>query len=699
MGETNFEYLFKPRSVAVIGASNKEGKIGYSVLKGLISGNYQGKIYPVNVNESEVQGLKAYKSISDVPDDNIDIAVFAIPAKFCIKVAEECGQKGVRFGAVITSGFSEVGNVEAERGLVEVANRYGMRIIGPNIMGVLSNPVKCNASFCPVLPYPGKIALISQSGAMAVAADMKAWLEKIGFSYLISVGNMADVQFDELIDYLDTDPDVDAISLYIEGLKDGRNFMKAARRCRKPIVALKGGVSARGVQAAASHTGSLAGIGKVFEAAIKQCGILKADNLDMLFARSKALAAQPAPSGDNILIITNGGGVGVLATDALELYGIPLKAAPEDVQQEMRKYMPSFGSLGNPIDMTGMAAAQTYGDAVRAALEQDWVDALIVLYSQPATTDPVEIFDAVAQAIEDSKVTTKPVVVGLVGGKRCNEAVVKLTQQGIPSYDSVEVAANAMAALCEFTRFEQFQNAEFVPYTDVDKDTVRKLIDHVRAEGKGALNELESKEAMAAYGLDVVTTRLAKTEDEAVKLAGQIGYPVVMKIVSPDILHKSDADGVKVGIKDEAKLRATYSEIIQNARRYNSTAEILGIAIQEMAPVGTEVIVGSTTDSAFGPVMMFGLGGIFVEVLKDVVFRVAPVSQETALKMMEEIKSYPILTGIRGESPRDVAVMAEMISRMSQLVYDFDEIKESDANPIFLYQKGGKIVDARIILK
>ncbi len=693
--------LFKPRSIIVIGASSLPGKIGYSVVNNLLKGGYPGEIFPVNLKESNILGIKAYKSVLDIPKHEIDLAILAIPARFCVNAVRECGKMGTKFAVVISAGFAEADNLALEEELVTMASKYGMRIVGPNVVGILSNPSKCNASFAPCLPYSGKIALISQSGAMIVAVDAKSWVESIGISYLVSIGNMSDVQIDEVIDYFNTDSDVETIAIYIEGLKDGRAFMKAAERCTKPIIVLKAGVSMRGAAAAASHTGSMAVGNEMFDAAMKQCGVVKARSLSALFYRSKALAIQPPLRGDNLLVITNGGGAGVLTADASELNGISLNEADETLQRDMQKYMPPFGSSKNPIDLTGMATASTYHDAMKTALLHDWVDGVIVLYSITSTTSPLAMAEAIVKSIRDSEVTDKPVVAAFLGGAECRIAITSLIENSVPAYDGIEVAVNAMAALHELAQAGDSNILSYKPYTDVNKKKVRESLNSIIAEGRKELNELESKEILSAYRLPVVETFLAKDKDEAVSLANNIGYPVVMKISSPQILHKTDAGGVKVGVSNEREVRETYNLLVNNARKYNAKAIVQGVAIQKMAKAGTEIIIGSICDRVFGSMVMFGLGGIFVELLKDIVFRIAPVSKEKAIEMIRETRACPIFEGLRGQIPRDIDAVAESISRLSQLVYDFDEIKEIDANPVFMYQQqlGCIVVDARIILK
>jgi acetate---CoA ligase (ADP-forming) len=611
-------------------------------------------------------------------------------------------KKGVKGIIIITSGFSEVGNRDLEEKVVETAHKYNMRVLGPNIVGVLSNSDKMNASFAPSLPLPGKAALVSQSGALLIAIGASSFTRRVGFDKLISIGNMSDVDFADSISYLDADPDTACISLYIEGIRDGRYFMEASRKCHKPIVAIKSGVSSHGAAAAASHTGSLAGAAKVYGAAFEQAGVVQASDLDNLFDRTVALSLQPPMLGDNMLIITNGGGVGVLATDAAEHFGLPLKFAPKDLQDELKKHMPEFGSAKNPVDMTGMADIDWYMPSVRAAFAHPWVHGLAVLYCETSFTDPEKIARGIKQSWEDSGMKEKPLVVSMVGGVNTDKAIAWLLENGVPAYASPEKAINAMASLREYAVIKKNIAETMVALTNTNQKEALDIIKKAREDGRDALTEIEAKQVFAAYGMPITSTYLAKSEDEAVKLANKMGYPVVMKIVSPEILHKSDAGGVKVNIKDELAVRDAYQTILKNAKAYKADANIHGIAIQEMAPWGTEVILGSINDPTFGPTVMFGLGGIFVEVLKDVTFRVAPVSIAQAKDMIGEIRGAPILAGVRGEAPRDIDAMADTVSRYSKMIEDLKaEISESDANPVLVYEqgKGIKVVDARIILK
>ncbi len=690
--------LFEPQSIAVIGASRKEGSIGYMVVKGLIDSKFAGKIYPVNPNADEILDLKCYKAATEIGAP-IDLAILTVPAQFAIAATEDAGLAGTKVVAVITSGFSEVGRRDLEEQLVDTARRHKMGLVGPNIVGILNNPAKANASFAPYLPYPGSIALVSQSGALLIALDGMTWINKIGISHMISIGNMADLDMADFIDALNQDPYTTAISLYVEGLKDGRKFLKSAQSSQKPIIAIKAGVSQRGELATASHTGSLAGSSQVYGAAFKQFGINSARDLDDLFVRSIALSMMKPLMGDRVVVITNGGGAGVLATDAAERYGVPLTDPPQELKDAFRKWMPDFGSPRNPVDMTGMAARPHYSGACLDALKHPWTDGAAILYCETAVTDPQDIAEGIYQAYQDGG-ATKPVVVSLIGGERCLKAGEWLKQKGVPCYFDPAEAMSALGALREYGRYlERKEAAVFSSYADVDKAKVRSVLDTAKAEGRTALMEIEAAAVFRAYGLPLAESILAGDQEEAVQAAEKLGYPVVLKIASPDILHKTDAKGVKVDISNPAEVRTAFTEILANAKAYKAEAKIAGILVQEMAPKGgTEVIFGAIKDAAFEQTIMFGLGGIFVEVLKDVTFRIAPISANEAKSMVMEINAYPIIKGARGEKPRDQEALADALSRLSQLTIDFPEIKELDANPVLLYQKGMIVVDARIIL-
>ncbi|MEA2071508.1 MAG: acetate--CoA ligase family protein [Asgard group archaeon] len=694
--------MFRPKSIAVIGASAKPGKIGYEVMDNIISYGFEGEIYPINFKETEILGRKVYKKIGDVPDD-VDFAIIAIPAKYVPSVFEECGKKGVKTAAIITSGFGEVGDFEAEEKLVEIAKKYDMAFIGPNIFGIVYPPANLNASFGPANVKPGKIAFITQSGALGIALMGWTITNKIGLSSIISVGNKAQIGESELLaNYLEDDPNTKAILMYIEGLVDGRQSMKIFKKVgmKKPIIALKSGRSQRGAQAAASHTGSLAGSDKIYSAAFEQNGVLRALNAAEAFDWARCITNNPPPKGDKTVIITNGGGVGVLATDACEDYDIELYDDQEKLHELFMKpeIMPDFGSTRNPIDITGQGGEMAYKLALKTALKSKEIDSIVLLYCQTATTNPDLLADYIIEEINKSQ-KTKPFIFSGIGGEAVEEMIDKLNEHDIPAYDLPENAISSLGALYRWSRFVKHQKSigKIKPLELPVKD-IQKIIDKVRSENRVQMLEHEAKEIFKLCKLNVPPFALAKTQKEAVKYAEEIGYPIVMKIVSEDIIHKSDAGGVVVGIENKAEVKDAFDEIMKNAKAYKDDANIRGIFISKMVPNATEVIVGVIRDPTFGPVIMFGLGGIFVEILKDVIFRVAPITKDQAREMIDNIKTKDLLYGARGTTPADIESLQNTIYTVSQLVTQIDEIKELDINPLFAMEKGASVVDARITL-
>ncbi len=518
MNHEDMNKLLKPKSIAVVGASATPGKIGYTVLENLQKSGYQGPVYPINPSATEILGMKCYATLADVPG-SIDAAVMCVPVKLVNACAEDCGKKGVKGLIVITSGFSEVGRKDLEDELIATAKKYNMRVLGPNIVGTLSNSDKMNASFAPFLPLDGKATLVTQSGALLIAMDAATYTRRVGFDKMVSIGNMCDVDIADIIDWLNDDPNSTCTSLYIEGLKDGRKFIKSGRASTKPIIALKSGVSAHGAAAAASHTGSLAGAAKVYGSAFKQAGVIQASDLDNLFDRTLALSLMPPLKGENLLVITNGGGVGVLATDAAERYGIPMKFAPKDVQDEMKKHMPEFGSAKNPVDLTGMAGTEWYAESVKFAISHAWVEGLIVLYCETAMTNPLEIAKGIKKAIDEAGQKDKPVTVSFVGGEKSAAAMAWLVENGVPAYGAPDLAVNAMAALREYALLRETAKEPSYKPNEAARKAAMKIISAARADGRGALTEIEAKQVFIAYDLPVTITELAKSEDEAVALA------------------------------------------------------------------------------------------------------------------------------------------------------------------------------------
>ncbi|MEA2054473.1 MAG: acetate--CoA ligase family protein [Candidatus Thermoplasmatota archaeon] len=693
MKKADLEYLFNPRHVAIIGASHHERKIGYTVLKNVIESGYKGKIYPINPKGGVILGKKVYKDIFSI-DGEIDLAMVVVPASIAVNVIEECARKGVKFSIVITSGFSEIGNIDAEREMMEKAKKYGMRILGPNVFGIYSASAPINATFGPSKIYPGNIAVISQSGALGIAMIGKTAEENIGLSTIVSIGNKADITEADIMSHVFNDDITKVIFLYIEGLENGRELMDMVKK--KPddikIVAIKAGKSKMGVRAVASHTGSLAGSDKIFDAAFKQAGILRAESLEEGFNWVSTLAACPRPSGKNVVIITNGGGLGVLAADACEKYGVDLMNDIKLLERTFGGVIPRFGSCRNPVDLTGQAGGNDYKEALERALNEESIHAIIALYCQTDMTALEPLMDTFLE-MQKKYGRKKPIIYSLFGGEGTDKILEQLKRNGIPAFDDVEDAVSALNALYKAYSKSEEEEAETI---DIDEKKIRSVIQIALDEERTQLLGTEAKEIMLAAGMDVPPFKVARTIDEAVKAAEEVGYPVVMKVVSEDIVHKTDMGGVLLDIDDEKEVVEGYEAIIRNCKRCAPKANIRGMEIAKMVQKGVEIIIGSTTDPSFGKVLMFGLGGIYVEVLKDVAFRVAPVTKREIEKMIREISSYPLLIGVRGESRKDINSVIDAIYRVGILVDRFPEISELDINPLVVYEKGAKVLDARM---
>lgn len=693
MTETDFKYLFNPRHVAVIGASHKEGKIGYTVLSNIIKSGYRGNIYPINPKGGEILGKKVYTDIFSI-EGGVDLALIVVPASIAVNAVEECARKGVKFAIVITSGFSEIGNIDAEREMVDKAREYGMRILGPNVFGIYSASSSINATFGPSKIHPGNIAVISQSGALGIAMIGKTAEENMGLSTIVSIGNKADITEADIMTYVFNDEITKVIFLYIEGLENGREFMELAKN--KPdnmkIVAIKAGRSKVGARAVASHTGSLAGSDRIFDAALKQSGVLRANSLEDGFNWVATLAACPRPAGDNVVIITNGGGIGVLAADACEKYGVKLTGDMELLKKTFEGVIPKFGSYKNPVDLTGQAGGGEYREALERALKEDNIHAVIALYCQTDMTPLEPLMDTFLE-MQEKYGRKKPIIYSLFGGEGTNKILEELKGKGIPAFEDVEDAISSLNAL--YKAYEEKEEDE-IQTIDIDEYEIKRVIKSVVDDGRHQLLGTEAKEVMMAAGMNVPPFKVAKSIEEAVEAAEEIGYPVVMKVVSEDIVHKTDIGGVLLDIDNEKEVVEGYEAILRNCRQYAPKANIRGVEIAKMVPKGVETIVGATTDPSFGKVLMFGLGGIYVEVLKDVAFRVAPVSKREISRMMREVGSYPLLLGVRGESRRDINSVADAIYRIGILVSRFPEISELDINPLVVYEKGAKVLDARI---
>ena len=693
------DMFFNPQSVAVIGASQDETKLGHGILKNIVQYGYPGQVYPINPKAAEILGLKSYHSVLAVPDP-IDLAVIVIPSQLVAGVLKECGQKGIKGVIIITAGFREAGRegVRMEHELLEIASQYGIRIIGPNCLGIIDTLRPLNASFAVGMPPKGAIAFMSQSGALCTAILDWALAENIGFSRFVSLGNKADVNEIDLLGAWENDSQSRVIISYMEGLPNGQRFMEVARRVtqKTPVIAVKSGKTAAGSRAVSSHTGSLAGSERAYDAAFRQSGVLRAESVEQLFDYSLAFAYQPRLKGENIAIVTNAGGPGIMATDALETSGLNLASLDKSTIDLLHEKLPAASNIYNPIDVLGDALADRYAVAIEAALKDVNVNGLLVILTPQVRTEIEKTAQVVGEIVARFD---KPVLGVFMGEAKVSAGAKILNTYRVPNYSFPERAVGALRAMLDYHRWLQRPPLETMTF-DVDRATVRKIFDRARSENRLALGDAEGREVLTAYGIRIPRSELAKSPDEAVEIAHSIGYPVVMKIASPDILHKSDIGGVRLNVRDADHVRDTFDILIYRAQRYMADAQIWGVLVQEMVTRGKETIIGVNRDPQFGPLLMFGLGGIYVEVLKDVTFRVPPISPQEAREMISEIRAYQLLRGVRGQKPSDLDAIADCLLRVVQLVTDFPEIAEMDINPLMVNEAGaGAIaVDMRFIL-
>lgn len=699
--DENIKYLFEPRSIAIIGASSDHGKIGHSVISNIISHGYEGKIFPINPKGGTIEGIKAYKSILDVKDE-IDVATLTVPAKFTLEAVKQCAAKKVKYGMVITSGFSEIGNEEEERKMVEVANENGMRILGPNIFGIFSAEGSLNSTFAGSVIPSGHLGIITQSGALGLAMIGQATVGNIGLSAIVSVGNKSDIDEADLLEYLITQDRTKVILMYIEGVRDGERLIATLKRATKlkPVVIIKSGRSERGAMAAASHTGSLAGSDAVFDDIIKQCGALRAESIKDAFDCSKFLANNPIPAGENTVIITNGGGAGVMATDACEKYDVKLYDDFENLKTIFSPVTPEFGSTKNPIDVTGQAKAEDYTKAFSAALKDPDIHSVLVVICETALFNNKEqLTNTVELNYEQFKNAGKPMVFSLLGGETISEYTRAARRKGIPVYEDIYEAVSSLGSMYAFKRYTD-EVEDDAATVKIDVKAIDKIVDNARKEGRSFLFSHEGQNVMNITGIPIPKSLIAMTIESSVKSAAAIGYPVVMKIVSKDILHKSDAGGIALDLQNDQEIITAYEAIMRNCRESVPHAVIEGVEISEMVQPGTEMIVGARVDKTFGPTVMVGLGGIYVEVMKDVSFRALPLDRKAIMSMIKEIRSYPLLLGVRGEKTRDINALVDAIIKLGAIISNCNGISDIEINPLVVYEQGlgARAVDVRIIL-
>lgn len=690
--------LFRPCSVAVIGASREAGKVGHEILKNLLESNFPGGIYPINPKASEILGRKVYQSIMDVPD-RIDLAVVVVPAQFTPGVIEDCGKKGVDTAIIISAGFKEAGSAGSrlEQEVSQIAKKYNMRVLGPNCLGVIDTESRLNASFAPEMPSSGNIAFFSQSGALGTAMLDWAIEGNIGISKFISLGNKMDIGESDLLITLADHPNTSVILGYIEGVKDGRKFMEAAIYAtrKKPVIIVKSGNTEAGARAASSHTGTLAGSESAFRAAFKQCGVLRAPTIEALFDYALVLAHQPLPKGNRLAIVTNAGGPGIIAADACEKSELTMTSFQQKTIEFLHNSLPTTAAIYNPVDVLGDAKADRYFLALQAVQRDNNTDSALVLLTPQAMTEPVATAKVVIDTFSGS---SKPVVASFIGGASVREGIYTLRKNGIPDYPNPERAITALEAASRYTNWKNNPIQYEVERFSVDQKKVAEIIEHARKRDQDTIAGPEAMKILSEYGFVVPRSGFAETGREAAAVADDIGYPVVVKISSPDILHKSDIGGVRLGLRDALEVERSFEEVVSSTRRFMPSALIMGVTVDQMIPRGKEVILGMAKDPDFGPMLMFGLGGIYVEVLKDVAFRIAPVNRHEAASMISEIRAYQLLRGVRGEEPSDISSIIDSLIRVSQLVTDFSEIIEMDVNPLMVMTsgQGAVAVDSRI---
>jgi acetyl coenzyme A synthetase (ADP forming)-like protein len=695
---SSLDPIFRPRSVAVIGASRTPGTIGYEIVDNLLRHGFTGAVYPVNPKATSVHSIRAYPRVGEIPE-SVDLAVIAVPKDRVAGVIDECGEAGVRGVVVITAGFREVGGegVEREREVVERVKRYGMRLIGPNCVGVVntSAEVSLNATFAPTMPPPGPISFISQSGAMGVTILDYAAEYGIGIHHFASVGNKADVSGNDLLEYWADDPAVGVILMYLESFGNPVKFTRIARRVTKakPVIAVKAGRTLAGARAASSHTGALAGTDAATDALLAQCGVIRVDTVEELFDLAMAFGTLPLPEGDGVAIVTNAGGPGIIIADACESLGLNVTPLTPATEAKLRRCLPEEASTRNPVDMIASATAEKYRIALEAVLADPNVHAAIAAFVPPLGVKQLDVAQAIVEARRAAP--EKPILAVLMGREGLPQGRAELQEAGVPAYIFPESAARALAAMVRYRRWRERPEGE-VRRFDVDAAAARRVIDGALDDGREQLTPDEALEVLRAYGIPTVESRVARTADEAVAAAREIGLPVVLKVISPDIVHKTDVGGIAVDIRTEEEVREAFARIDTNVRAAAPDARIEGMLVERFVAGGRETIVGMTVDPSFGPVLMFGLGGIYVEALGDVAFRVAPVTDVDARELVRSIRGRSLLEGVRGEPPVDLDALVEVVQRVSQLVGDEPRIAELDINPFLAFEDGGVAVDARI---
>jgi acetate---CoA ligase (ADP-forming) len=694
----NINALFQPKTVAVIGASSAPGKVGHTVVANMQEAGFTGTIYPVNPKADAILGLPVTKRIEDLPE-GIDLAVIVVPVAAVVPSMEALAAKKIRSAVIITAGFKEVGKegFVLEQKLIDLCQAHDIAMVGPNCLGLISTHDNNNASFAAGYPEKGSIAFFSQSGALCTAILDWALGENVGFSKFISLGNKAVINEANMLEYLRTDPRTSVILGYIENVEHGADFIEQAAKVsrEKPVIIIKSGTTTAGAKAASSHTGAIAGSDAAYTAAFRKTGVIRANDMATLFDLAQAFSCQPLPKGPGLCVVTNSGGPGILAADATEKSTLNMARLSNTTIERMKEFLPPYASLYNPIDLIGDAPAERYRKTLEVVVDDPQVHAILVLLTPTASAEIIETAQAI---INVAKTTDKPIFVNYMGGLRTKPGMKMLGEAGIPCSIYPEPLIASIETMYQYNLWRQTPAQEY-PAIKRNRQKARLVINEARAKGATEVVEFQAQEVLRAYNLPTPNTVLARSSEEAVAGADKIGYPVVLKIASPQISHKSDVGGVKVNLADAEAVKNAFFDITARAQRLRPEAYIAGCLVQEMAPKGCkEIIIGFKRDDQFGPLLMFGLGGIYVEILKDIAFRLAPLGRDDAKAIIREIKSYMLLKGVRGEPPVNFQAIEDILLTMSELALDFPEIYEAEFNPVLVNAEQAIVADVRITL-
>lgn len=697
--QANLHPFFYPETVAVVGASASPGKVGHTIVSNMLEAGFKGRLFPVNPKASEIEGVAVVNDIADLPR-NIDLGVVSVPRKYVLPSLESLAEKGTKSAIVITAGFKEVGHegYTLEQDIIALCDKHGMALLGPNCLGMMNTAVGVNASFAAGQPAPGSIAFFSQSGALCVAILDWALGENIGFSKFVSLGNKAVLDEADMLEYLNRDEATSVILGYIENVEHGEAFLKQARiTCRnKPVILIKSGTTAAGAKAASSHTGAIAGSDQSYSAAFHQSGVIRVGDVATLFNLAQAFSSQPLPKGPNLAVVTNSGGPGILTADVADRSSLTMASLSQDTIRKLQEFLPSYAAFYNPVDIVGDADAERYRRTLDVVAEDSMVHSILVMLTPTAT---VEIEKTAEAVIHIAKKSGKPVFACFMGKTRIAGARAMLMDAGIPCYAFPEAAVRSIESMYEYG---VWKNRPDPRYATIKRDRERALtvVREHEKRNEPEIVEFEAQEVLKAYGLPTPETVLARSSDEAVAAAEEMGYPVVLKIASPHISHKSDVGGVVVNLRDAGEVMAAFKDITSRAQRMRQDAYIAGCLVQEMAPPGVkEVIIGFKRDEEFGPMLMFGLGGIYVEILKDISFKLAPLSRQDAFEIVREIKSYMLLKGLKGELPVNFTALEEIVMTMSQLALDLPQVWEAEFNPVLVNHEKAIVADVRMTLR